>query len=109
MRPLTRHWSQQHLMRTYYDRRASADERLVAWQMNWKGENLYTGNRVVVYVSLDNTEFEKWLDEHRGETHWFVLEKGRLGNLRRILHCDEESCPVVDDTSNKFALLRARI
>jgi len=109
MHPLTQHWSQQHLIRTYYTRRASADERLVAWQMNWKGENLYTGNRVIVYVSLDNTEFERWIERHRGQTHWFILEKGRLGNLRRLLDCDERSCPVADDTSNKFALLRARL
>lgn len=109
MNPLSQHWSQHHLIRTYYARRASADERLVAWQMNWKGENLYTGNRVIVYVSLDNTEVERWIERHRGETHWFLLEKGRLGNLRRLLDCDERTCPVADDSSNKFALLRARL
>jgi len=109
MGPVTQHWTQQHLIRTYYQKRHSAAERLIAWQMNWKGENLYTGNRVIVYVSLDNTEVERWIARHRGQTHFFLSERGRLGNLRRILSCDERSCPIVDDTSNKFVLIRARL
>ncbi|MBI2893671.1 MAG: glycosyltransferase family 39 protein [Deltaproteobacteria bacterium] len=109
MHRLTPHWSQRHLIDTYYAKRRSRDERLVAWQMNWKGENLYTGGRAVIYVSLDNADFERWIGRHRGQTHYFILERGRLANLRRVLGKDEGSSPVVDDTCNKFVLVRARL
>jgi hypothetical protein len=72
-------------MRQYYDRRNGSHERLVAYQMNWKGENFYTGNRVLVYVSLDTDSFEGWVREHAGERHFFVTERSRYEGLRSAL------------------------
>ena len=46
---LSPHWGQRELIKRYYEERASDKEPLIAWQMNWKGENIYTGNRVHVY------------------------------------------------------------
>jgi 4-amino-4-deoxy-L-arabinose transferase-like glycosyltransferase len=80
------HWSQAGLIAEYYERRESADERLVAYQMNWKGENFYTGNRVIVHVSLDTDEFESWVRAHAGERHFFITERSRFEGLRSTLN-----------------------
>jgi 4-amino-4-deoxy-L-arabinose transferase-like glycosyltransferase len=80
------HWSQESLIREYYERRDGPDERLVAYQMNWKGENYYTGNRVVVRVSLETGEFERWVREHAGERHFFMTERSRFEGLRAALN-----------------------
>jgi hypothetical protein len=80
------HWSQESLIREYYERRDSPDERLVAYQMNWKGENFYTGNRVVVHVSLETDAFERWVREHAGERHFFITERSRFEGLRSALN-----------------------
>jgi 4-amino-4-deoxy-L-arabinose transferase-like glycosyltransferase len=106
---LTPHWSQKDFIASYYRERESPDERLVAWQMNWKGENFYTGNRVVVYVSLDNAAFDRWVDRHRGETHFIATERPRLDSLRRTLHKSERDAPVVDDTNNKYILIKTTL
>jgi 4-amino-4-deoxy-L-arabinose transferase-like glycosyltransferase len=106
---LTPHWSQRDFIASYYRERESPEERLVAWQMNWKGENFYTGNRVVVYVSLDNDAFERWIERHRGERHFFCTERPRLESLRRTLGKSAAEAPVVDDSNNKYIMVRARL
>jgi 4-amino-4-deoxy-L-arabinose transferase-like glycosyltransferase len=80
------HWSQRNLMEAYYEERDSDEERLVAYQMNWKGENFYTGNRVVVFVSLDTAAFERWVREHAGERHFFITERSRFQGMRAALN-----------------------
>jgi hypothetical protein len=82
---LSPHWGQRELVKRYYEERAGAEEPLIAWQMNWKGENLYTGNRVHVFVQLDNKAITKWLEEHRGTKAYFVLEHSRLNNFKRMM------------------------
>jgi 4-amino-4-deoxy-L-arabinose transferase-like glycosyltransferase len=79
------HWSQQGLIERYYVDRAGPEERLVAYQMNWKGENFYTGNRVVVHVSLETDGFERWVREHQGERHFFITERSRYEGMRGTL------------------------
>ena len=37
-------------IQAYYENRSGPDEWLVAYQMNWKGENFYTGNHLPVFV-----------------------------------------------------------
>ena len=106
---LAPHWGQRELVAKYYAERSGPEEPLVAWQMNWKGENFYTGNRVSVFVKLDNKEIREWIAENRGRTAWFILEHGRLGNFRSLV----AGRPIEEMTSrrdnNKFVLLRVRL
>ena len=106
---LSPHWGQRELMKRYYEERRSPDEVLIAWQMNWKGENIYTGNRVHVYVDLDNKAVEKWMSENKGKRAYFVLEHSRLGNFKRMLGARrvEELTKVREN--NKFLLVRAEL
>jgi hypothetical protein len=106
---LSPHWSQRELVKRYYDERKSEDEPLIAWQMNWKGENLYTGNRVHVYVDLDNKAVEKWMSEHKNTQAYFVLEHSRLPNFKRMLGARRVEELSTERENNKFILVRASL
>ncbi|MDB4973584.1 MAG: Polymyxin resistance protein ArnT, undecaprenyl phosphate-alpha-L-Ara4N transferase [Myxococcaceae bacterium] len=103
---LSPHWGQRELIKRYYEDRKSPDEPLIAWQMNWKGENLYTGNRTHVYVDLDNKAVEKWMTEHSGTQAFFVLEHSRLGNFKRMLGKRKVEELSTARENNKFLLVR---
>jgi 4-amino-4-deoxy-L-arabinose transferase-like glycosyltransferase len=99
---LTPHWTQKHLIEEYYKRRNSEDERFVAFQMNWKGENFYTGNRVVVYVSTTNRQFEQWIDKHRGERHFFITEHSRYHRMSERAKAASGPIEPFPDLCNKY-------
>jgi 4-amino-4-deoxy-L-arabinose transferase-like glycosyltransferase len=85
------HWAQNYVIGQYYARRHSAADPLVAWQMNWKGENFYTGNRVNVFVDLDNTKLRTWMTANAGKHAYVMLEHSRLPGFRsfaapRVVH-----------------------
>jgi 4-amino-4-deoxy-L-arabinose transferase-like glycosyltransferase len=106
---LAPHWSQTALIERYYAERKSAKEPLLAWQMNWKGENFYTGNRVFVFVDLDNKALLDWIGKHKDQRVFFVLEHSRLDRLKRLLapHVVEELTNMRD--CNKFLLVRTTL
>jgi hypothetical protein len=106
---LSPHWSQRDLVARYYKERKSPKEPLVAWQMNWKGENFYTGNRVAVFVSLNNKEMGEWLDKKKGVTAYFVLEHGRLARLKTTLGSRKVVSLTTDRDNNKFVLVKAKL
>jgi 4-amino-4-deoxy-L-arabinose transferase-like glycosyltransferase len=106
---LTPHWSQRELVERYYHERKSAKEPLVAWQMNWKGENFYTGNRVAVFVDLNNKEFETWIDKNKGKTAFVVLEHSRLSRLRSLMGARTVQALTDERDNNKFVLVRVAL
>ena len=55
-----RHWGQGDVIRAYYASRTGEDQPLVAYQMNWKGENFYTGNRMPAFKST-GAPFTTWM------------------------------------------------
>jgi 4-amino-4-deoxy-L-arabinose transferase-like glycosyltransferase len=85
MTDLAPHWGIRELVARYYAERSSSEEPLVAWQMNWKGENFYTGNRVYVFAETDNKRIGKWLAAHKGKRAFVVLEHKRLARLRELV------------------------
>ncbi|MEO0321345.1 MAG: glycosyltransferase family 39 protein [Myxococcota bacterium] len=119
---LSPHWSMGPTFREYYamreGRRPCAEgetptfgercgevEPVIAWQMNWKGENFYTGNRVHAFVGLDNVKIKEWLEEHRGESAYFVLEHGRYGSFRSLLSGKEMEVFRNNRWNNKFRMV----
>lgn len=106
---LSPHWGQRELIKRYYEERGSAEEPLVAWQMNWKGENFYTGNRVAVFVDLDNQKLRQWIGENHGRRAFFVLEHGRLGTFRGLLPGREVREITTKRENNKFILVEATL
>jgi len=103
------HWGLRDLSQRYYDLRGSADEPLVAWQMNWKGENFYTGNRVYVFSETDNKRIEKWLEQNEGLKAYFVLEHKRLGSFRKLVPDREIRELSTKRDCNKFLLIELEI
>ncbi len=78
------HWGQHETIQAYYDNRSGPDEQLIAYQMNWKGENFYTGNHVPAFVSTGAT-FTGWLKTQRekgAKVMFFITEHSRIGGLK---------------------------
>ncbi|MEM7138800.1 MAG: glycosyltransferase family 39 protein [Myxococcota bacterium] len=103
------HWTFRNLADRYYEDRPDDDTPLLAWQMNWKGENFYTGNRVFAFPELDNERLEAWLAENEGRLVYVVLEHKRLPKFRRLIG-DRAIRTLSDDReSNKFLLVALEI
>ena len=103
------HWGQRETIAAYYQRRASHREPLIAFQMNWKGENFYTGNHVPAFVS-SGEKFKQYMKEQRGRgarVFFFTTEHSRIGSLRAELG-NPEKLEILTDKKldNKFALVR---
>jgi 4-amino-4-deoxy-L-arabinose transferase-like glycosyltransferase len=111
MTRLAPHWGQREVISAYYADRASPDEKLVAYQMNWKGENFYTGNHIAIFVSTGNT-FSTWLTaqkEHGARVMYFVTEQGRVGGLKREVGAKSYRELTDRALCNKFILVRAEL
>jgi 4-amino-4-deoxy-L-arabinose transferase-like glycosyltransferase len=104
------HWGQREVLEAYYKMRGSPNEPIIAYQMNWKGENFYTGNHIPAFVSSGATftSYLKTQQEKGIKTFWFVTEHSRTSSLK-----NEAANPRVFDTvtdkrlNNKFCLIKA--
>ncbi len=106
------HWSQRETVLEYYKQRKSPEEWLVAYQMNWKGENIYTGNHLITFVSTGE-KFKSWIDEQRKSKHPVVFvttEHSRIGALRGEIGKMTKFDTLTDKwLNNKFALVRVEL
>ncbi len=113
------HWSQKPLIAKYYQLRRSPEERLVAWQMYWRGETFYTRNEIytgspdgrTVFLGDRNQEnLQAFLGRNRGKRVFFIVEKTRWTTLEGLLPADARgSLRVLDDGNNKFYLAFAQL
>jgi 4-amino-4-deoxy-L-arabinose transferase-like glycosyltransferase len=81
------HWGQRETVLAYYAHRRGPEEPFVAYQMNWKGENFYTGNRLPAFVS-SGAKFKEWLEEQKNKgvrVMYFTTEHSRLNPLKTEL------------------------
>ncbi len=106
---LSPHWSQRELVARYYKERKGPSEPLVAWQMNWKGENFYTGNRVAVFVDLNNKAMLDWIAKNKGTTAYFVLEHARLPRFKSLIGGRRMKQLTTERDNNKFVLVRVAL
>jgi 4-amino-4-deoxy-L-arabinose transferase-like glycosyltransferase len=109
---LAPHFGQRELFLAYYRARHGPSEPVVAYQMNWKGENFYTGNHIAAFVSTGQ-KLEKWLRSQRragGRVIFFVVEHGRVGTLKSELGPSYRTVVLTNRKLNdKFALVRAEL
>jgi hypothetical protein len=105
------HWGQHEIMEAYYRDRKDPKEMLIAYQMNWKGENFYTSNHVPAFVSTGST-FTNWLKDQKAKgvhTMYFVTEHGRVGGLKSEV-APKQYTELTDKTlNNKFVLIRTEL
>jgi 4-amino-4-deoxy-L-arabinose transferase-like glycosyltransferase len=105
------HWGQRDVIAAYYTDRKTVDEPLVGYQMNWKGETFYTGNRIATFVST-GTPFTTWMKQERDKgirTMYFVLEPNRMGGLRAEVGAKAYREVTDRALCNKFILVRAEL
>jgi 4-amino-4-deoxy-L-arabinose transferase-like glycosyltransferase len=106
---LAEHWSTNGLIDRYYAQRRGR-EPLIAFQMNWKGENFYTGNRVQVFQDVDTAIIRRYFDTHRGIELFALTEHTRVDALRTLLPLGSrlEHRSTKRD-NNKFLLVHIRV
>jgi 4-amino-4-deoxy-L-arabinose transferase-like glycosyltransferase len=105
------HWGQRETVLAYYRDRQGPEQPLVAYQMNWKGENFYAGNRIPAFVA-SGQKFKDWIEEQKKKgvtTMYFTTEHGREGSLKSELGNPADFVKLTGpELNNKFFLGRAR-
>ena len=105
------HWGQREVIAAYVVESTKIEGPLIAYQMNWKGENFYTGNHIPAFVTTGKkfTDYMLELKKQGKKTFYFVTEPHRTGVLSNELGqprvFDKLTTPEVN---NKFVLVRAR-
>jgi 4-amino-4-deoxy-L-arabinose transferase-like glycosyltransferase len=117
MRRATPYWTQKGLIATYYKMRRSPDEKLLVWQMYWRGENFYTQNEIYEgpkderTIFLGDRNFENlkaWMEKHRGRRAFFLVEQTRYSTLETAVPADaRKTLKIVDNSNMKFCLASA--
>ncbi len=105
------HWGQRETIQAYYENRSGPEEWLVAYQMNWKGENFYTGNHLPVFVSTGGP-FTTWLKGQRdkgAKVMFFITEHSRIGGLKSEVKARSYKELTDKALDNKFVLVRAEL
>ena len=105
------HWGQHEVIEAYYKDRKSPNDQIVAYQMNWKGENFYTGNHVPAFVS-SGASFTDWLKKEKekgAKVMYFVTEHSRVGGLRSEVQGKSYTELTDKRLCNKFVLVRAEL
>ncbi|MEB2314024.1 MAG: glycosyltransferase family 39 protein [Sorangiineae bacterium] len=103
------HWGQRSTMLAYYRDRQGPEQPLVAYQMNWKGENFYMGNQVPAFVS-SGQRFKDWVKKERekgAKVMYFTTEHGRINGLKSELGNPANFKVLTDKRqNNKFFVAR---
>ena len=94
-------------------------DRLIAWQLYWRGENFWSGDEIwgwlpenkTAFVKTDSVEFGKYMQDRTkaplGRRYFMVTEAGRALSVRSMLPTPRarDSFEVLDTTSNKFTMV----
>lgn len=105
------HWGQRELVLRYVRERTYRPGPLVAYQMNWKGENFYTGNEVAILLDRGK-EAKGWFSTQKKKKKQKVfyvvtthgLESTLLGDIGKSAEIEKLTTP---EDNNKFVLVRA--
>jgi 4-amino-4-deoxy-L-arabinose transferase-like glycosyltransferase len=117
---LSPHWSQKGVIAQYYAKRASPDEPLISFALDWHGENFYTKNAIMApWSAAERTVFlgqtasddlKEYLSRHAGRRMFFLFERQRLAALLDVLpDAARASFRLDDESNNKLYLASAWI
>jgi 4-amino-4-deoxy-L-arabinose transferase-like glycosyltransferase len=123
---VSRHWSQRSMFERYYagrharstEGREGEDARydhdpIGAYQMNWKGENFYTGGRSAMLDCGDlpfcSNHLRQWLEHHAGQHLYFVTERSHGSSITSQVTSGGGTARELTDEwdQNKFVLVEA--
>lgn len=125
---LSNHWSQRNLFERYHAVRNAREvssigpgedarywnDPMVAFQMNWKGENFYTGNHAVMLecgLPLCRERTPDWLRRHRGQRVFFVTEHSRSSSIiSQVRSAGGTASAITNEIdNNKFVIIEGRL
>ncbi|HKA88287.1 MAG TPA: hypothetical protein VKE22_11495, partial [Haliangiales bacterium] len=94
-------------------------DRMYAWQLNWRGENFYSGGEIwnppfedmkTVFVDVDTTKFSSWLKPQvgSGKSYFLITEIERVKKLRELLMglAPDARLEEVDRSNNKYGMVK---
>lgn len=98
--------------------RAVDADRLIAWQLYWRGENFWSGDEIwgavpemrTAFKDPNNVAFTKYINDRTraplGRRYFLITEAGRITGPRASLPTQRarDSYEVLDTTGNKFSL-----
>lgn len=104
---------QRGVFAAYYRARGASRAPIVAYHLNWKGENFYSGNDVAIFIS-SGAPMKGWLEARRlrgDRVVFFVTERGGVGGLRAELEGVARGVEELTDrsVSAEFTLVRAEL
>jgi 4-amino-4-deoxy-L-arabinose transferase-like glycosyltransferase len=104
-------FGQRQVIEAFYRDRTDPSEPLIAYKLNWKGENFYTGNHLAIFVSSGKA-LKRYVRERReaNPVLHIVLETGRVKRLRAELGAVHGFDVLTDRRqSDKICLVRVRL
>ncbi|MEO8705643.1 MAG: hypothetical protein ABI867_36770 [Kofleriaceae bacterium] len=97
--------------------RAVDADRLIAWQLYWRGEQFWSGGEIAAWLPemrtsfpAANTEVQKYLGDRSraplGRRYFVITDATHLSGIRSSLPTQraKDTFEVIDTTSNKFSL-----
>ena len=98
--------------------RAVDADRLIAWQLYWRGENFWSGDEIygwlpemkTAFVKTDNVEFNKYINDRSraplGRRYFIITEAGRISGARSMLPTQraQQTFEILNTSSNKFSI-----
>jgi 4-amino-4-deoxy-L-arabinose transferase-like glycosyltransferase len=110
------HWGQRSVIEAYYAERAGPEEPIVAYDLNWKGENFYTSNRIAQFgtptVPPNTPKLPAWTTEQKqkgARVMYFVTEHNRVAGLRKEVAAKSVREVTTREDSNQFVLVRVEL
>jgi len=110
------HWGQHEVLAAYEARRAESSAPLVAYQLNWKGENFYTGNRLAIYGAGGGAwgpplrQYAAGLAASGTHTLFVVTESSRVRSLGGEMPPGSRTEVLTTETdSRQFCLVRVSL
>jgi 4-amino-4-deoxy-L-arabinose transferase-like glycosyltransferase len=93
-------------------------DRLIAWQLYWRGENFWSGDEIyswlpemkTAFVKTDNVEFTRYINDKTraplGRRYFLITEAGRISGARSMVPSQraQQTFEILDTSSNKFSI-----
>jgi 4-amino-4-deoxy-L-arabinose transferase-like glycosyltransferase len=98
--------------------RAVDADRLIAWQLYWRGENFWSGEEILGFIpemktafpNTNNVEINKYMPDRTrmpfNRRYFVVANAGQLPNIKSLIPSErgKQTFEILDQTSNKFWL-----
>lgn len=94
---MSQHWSQRWIFETYYAMR-NPGERIIAYQMDWKGETFY-GKNEEIQIKQSATDLKRQVEKPGRD--FILVQTDRYGRVKSALGKEYEGKIKVVDRSNK--------